>query len=273
MASSPTPTPAPAAKETSDRALREAHALHQRGDHARAAQRLQTLLQTLPPSQPQHLGQHAEVVALAERALALRPELPLALDLLAKALHRLGRDAEAAAAGTRSLLAKDRSCLSAPAGWALPASTPHSHASQAGKRAVIALSLWGAQPRYLRGALRNALLLPDLLTGWTLRIYLDATVPAEFVAALHGLQVETVAVPAGQSLRQRLAWRFAVANDPSVGRFLVHDRCFAMPGSTPLPPAEGHFHIGQDEFTAHPRRQQALLQAWVHQLPCLATTP
>jgi hypothetical protein len=46
-----------------------------------------------------------------------------------------------------------------------------------------------------------------------------------------------------------------------------------MPGSTPLPPAEGHFHIGQDEFTAHPRRQQALLQAWVHQLPCLATTP
>jgi len=368
MASEPTPTLAAAADETAANALREAHALHQHGDHAGAA----TLLRALLLQQPQqidalcnlaichqHLGQHAEVLALAERVLALRPELPLALDLLTKALHRLGREAEATSAGTRALLAKDRACPAAPAGWAPPAGTPQAFANMPGKRPVIAFSLWGTQPRHLRGALRNALLTPDLFPAWTLRFYLDETVPAAFVAALHSLQVETCLMPAGQSLRQRLCWRFGVANDAGVGRFLVrdadsvfsvrevaavqawcesgrwfhvirdwwthtelmqaglwggvagvlpplapllasyapsandppnidqrflrdrvwpllrdhclaHDRCFTPPGSVALPPAPGNFHIGQDEFSAHPRRQQALLQAWIRQLPCLA---
>ena len=40
---------------------------------------------------------------------------------------------------------------------------------------------------------------------------------------LHALGADVQRMPAGQSLRQKLCWRFHVANDPGVGRFLVRD--------------------------------------------------
>ena len=312
----------------------------------------------------QRLGQHDEVARLSRQVLALRADHPLSLDLLSKSLFYLGRESEAAAAGTASLVAKDRACPATPARWQLPNVSPQDFAGRPGKRQVIAFSLWGAHPRYLRGALRNALLTPDLYPEWTLRFHVDDSVPADFLDALRSLHAEVAMQPAGQTLRQRLCWRFQVANDPTVGRFLVrdadsvfslrevalvqawcasdrwfhvirdwwthtdlmlaglwggvagvlpklserlaryqhnqaetpnvdqwflrdrvwslvrpsclvHDRMFSMPGSQrpPAPPPNGNFHIGQDEFAAHRRRQEDLLQAWIRQLPCLALPP
>jgi hypothetical protein len=170
----------------------------------------------------QRQGRHAEVLALTDRVLAGQPELPLALDLRAKSLFSLGREAEAADAGTRALQAKDRALPAPATPWAPP--DGRSAAQQAaGKPGVIAFSLWGAHPRYLRGTLRNALLLPELYPGWVMRLYADETVPAPFLEALRGLGVDVRLQPPGQSLRQRLCWRFQVANDASVGRFLVRD--------------------------------------------------
>ncbi|WP_231596249.1 hypothetical protein [Synechococcus sp. CBW1108] len=88
---------------------------------------------------------------------------------------------------------------------------------------MIAFSIWGSNPRYLRGALRNALLIPDLYPGWQARFHLDTTVPLEFRELLQSLGAELRLMPAGQSMRQKLCWRFLVANDPAVGRFLVRD--------------------------------------------------
>jgi hypothetical protein len=200
--------------------------------------------------------------------------------------------------------------------------------------------------------------MPDLYPGWVMRLALDETVPADFVAVMRSLQVDVRLQPAGQPLRQRLCWRFLVANDPAVGRFqvrdcdsvfslrevravddwiasgrwfhvirdwwthtdlmlaglwggvagvlpdlapllagyqtgkaetpnidqwflrdcvwplvrrhvLVHDRLFAVEGRVTLPDPQGNFHVGQDEFSAHRRRQQLLLAAWIERLPCL----
>lgn len=171
----------------------------------------------------QRTGQHEQVLRLSEQALALSPDDVLCLDLRAKSLQRVGREADAREAGTRSLTVKDANCPPAPAGWALPPGTPQDFVAAPHKRPVIAFSLWGANPRYLRGALRNALLMPDLYPGWVMRLYADETVPEAFLSALSKLMVDVRLMPPGQRMRERLCWRFLVANDPTVGRFLVRD--------------------------------------------------
>lgn len=168
-------------------------------------------------------GQPAAAVARLGELLAIEPDNPVAHDLLCSAQHELGRDTEAAAAGTRALELKDRANRAPPAGWQLPRSTPADWANRPGRRAVIAFSLWGGEPCYLRGALDNALAAPQLYPGWRLRYYVDDSVPAEICAALAGLGAEIVVEAPGQTIRRRLGWRFQVANDPAVGRFLVRD--------------------------------------------------
>ncbi|MBQ0961671.1 hypothetical protein KAK06_22220 [Ideonella sp. 4Y11] len=347
------------------RVLQLAYYLYLINDFGGAAAVLQQLLRQQPDHHDalinlavclQRLGRHGEVLALSEQALVRQPDLPLALDLRAKSLMRVGRQPEAQEAGRQSLQAKDRALAAPATPWQPP---PHPVAQQVqGKPSVVSFSLWGAHPRYLRGALRNALLMPDLYPGWVMRLSVDESVPADFIAVMRSLQVDVRVQPAGQSLRQRLCWRFLVANDPTVGRFLardcdsvfslrevravddwiasgrwfhvirdwwthtdlmlaglwggvagvlpdlvpllagyqtrqaetpnidqwflrdrvwplvrhhvlVHDRLFAVEGRVPLPEPQGNFHIGQDEFSAHRRRQQHLLAAWIERLPCL----
>ncbi|MBN8488984.1 MAG: tetratricopeptide repeat protein [Burkholderiales bacterium] len=217
------PKPAP-------RVLQLAYYLYSINDFAGAATVLEQLVR-LEPDHPEALvnlavcrqrqGRHDEVLRLSEQVLALQPALPLALDLRAKSLQRVGRPQDAAEAGRQALLAKDRACPRPPQAWQPPAEGLARRL--AGKPSVVSFSLWGAHPRYLRGALRNALLMPDLYPGWVMRLYLDETVPGAFVEQLRALMVDVRLQPAGQSLRQRLCWRFQVANDPAVGRFLVRD--------------------------------------------------
>jgi hypothetical protein len=165
-----------------------------------------------------------ESVALTRQVLLIDPDNLVALDALASCLYRLGRLDESAEIGTRVLTLKDRD-HGKPGGpaWSLPNSTPAAYAAQPGKRDVITFSLWGGEPRYLRGALRNLLLAPDLYPGWTLRFHVDATVPEALLGLIRRLGGELVMHPDGQSLREKLCWRFQVANDPGVGRFLVRD--------------------------------------------------
>ena len=55
------------------------------------------------------------------------------------------------------------------------------------RRRIIAFSLWGSNPRYLRGALHNALLAPSIFPDWTCRFYVDSSVDQALVAALRSL--------------------------------------------------------------------------------------
>lgn len=158
-----------------------------------------------------------------ERLLALEPDNVVGLDTLCHCLHRTGRTEEAAAAGTRVLAIKDAQHASVDANWQLPQGTPDAWASQAGKTPVIAFSLWGNKPRYLRGAIDNALQAKVVYPDWTLRFYVDSSVPLALRQALGGLGADVRVQPDGQPMLQRLGWRFLVANDPTVGRFLVRD--------------------------------------------------
>lgn len=155
--------------------------------------------------------------------LRLEPDNVVAHDSLCNCLSQLGQFEQAAVAGSRALTLKDLGHRLPPQAWRLPDARPADWAGAPGKAAVVAFSLWGTNPRYLRGAIDNALMAPQVYPGWTLRFFVDDSVPAELCRTLKALGADLVLEPPGQGMRQRLAWRFKVANDPTVGRFLVRD--------------------------------------------------
>ena len=66
------------------------------------------------------------------------------------------------------------------------------------------MSLYGSDPKYTYGALRNAQLQPVIFPGWTLRVYIEKPnekeqtkyegVPEKILAALRKLRVQIVQV-------------------------------------------------------------------------------
>lgn len=197
------------------------------------------------------LGRYAESVAMYQRVLHAHPAHFAACDGLCIGLHRLGRNTEAAAAGTRALQLKHLASQRVPTGWLPPTASPQALASQPGRRDVISFSLWGDQPRYLRGTLRNVLLAPDIYPGWTVQLHVDPSVPDDFRLLIQRLGAEVVLHPAGQPLRKKLCWRFAAANDPTVGRFLVRDADAVISTREALAVLQWvesgrHFHVMRD---------------------------
>ncbi len=139
--------------------------------------------------------------------------------LLCEIHHDLGRRDEAIAFGTKALALKD--ALSPPVERPEPVTRPF----DAGRpeRNLIAFSLFGADWRYLKGALNNAIVARYLYPGWTPRFYVDDSVPRDVVQALiqEGAQVcqanKLPAEPYG------LFWRFLVEDDADVDLYLVRD--------------------------------------------------
>lgn len=197
------------------------------GDAKGALKAIERLLERFPVSAERlknravllgRLGRHAEAAADLEAALKLAPHFPEIHDGLCAVRYRLGQTEAARAAGTKALSLK-----LAQAGKANDPLRPPPVAAASTGKDVIAFSLWGANPRYLRGLLRNALVAPDLYPGWSLRVYHDDSVPPPFLEALTELGVDFHRMPADAEIGQKLMWRFLVAGDASVRRFLVRD--------------------------------------------------
>lgn len=213
--------------------LQFAYYLFLSGDPASAAQVLELAHQTEPGDNEvlrnlcvclSRSGQYERALLRLTELSRREPREYLAQDGLCTSLAKLGRHAEAAQAGTRALILKDEASGQPAKGWALPVGGPDTWLTERPDRQkVIAFSLWGSERRYLRGALDNVLAAAYLYPGWRVRFYVDASVPAALLACLQEHGAEVLVQPAGQSLRQRLCWRFLVANDPGVGRFLIRD--------------------------------------------------
>ncbi len=125
--------------------------------------------------------------------------------------------------GKLSLEAKDREAEARVPLVELPSESPKPFSFATPSRNIISFSLWGKNPRYLIGAIRNAMLIPDLYPGWTARFYCDNTVPRPVRQRLLLLGAQLVLKPRAESFFQGLNWRFEVASDPNVDRFLVRD--------------------------------------------------
>jgi hypothetical protein len=163
--------------------------------------------------------QDAQAVICAKKVLSIDPNQFVAWDVLASSHYQLQEIDLAAEAGESSLKLKDQ--LVKPLGLKLQL-PKKSLDDGLTKKNVLAFSLWGKHPRYLRGALQNLLIQPEIYPGWVCRFYVDHSVPEDFVKVLQQLGAEIISSQ-GESLGEKLAWRFHVANDPVVAYFLVRD--------------------------------------------------
>ncbi len=100
---------------------------------------------------------------------------------------------------------------------------------------VISMSLWGSDGRYTNGAVENAQLIKVFFPGWILRIYTEKrnsgsaasprypVVPIETLDRLRSLGAEVEYIDPREVNVPAMMWRFLVADDLSVDRFIVRD--------------------------------------------------
>jgi len=163
----------------------------------------------------QYAIEHGEKLVSQDRNNAL------VWDALAKSYAKTEQWDNALDAGNKALSIKDLQHTKSTKGWALPEQSIDSFTEN--KKSVIAFSLWGQSERYIYGAIRNCLLRHDLYSDWEIWIYLDESVPQSVCDTLTQLGAILHQQASQQSEKQKLCWRFKVANQPEVGRFLVRD--------------------------------------------------
>lgn len=162
---------------------------------------------------------HAEAIPWLERFLALGFADASAFDALASSHADTGDLIKSKLFGTMALDQKDRATADRHGTPPLKLNVKPGR-----KRQVIAFTLFGSKPRYLRGALQNLLAARDLYPGWTCRFYVDDSVDATFLDVIEAKGAELVRDSSGdRDVRHLLTRRFQVADDPKVGRFMVRD--------------------------------------------------
>lgn len=90
---------------------------------------------------------------------------------------------------------------------------------------IISYSLWGTTPRYLKGAIENVKTAKQYYPDWVCRFYVDKTLPMEFCNEMKKRypDVEFYMVDNNIGSWYGLFWRFFVADDPQVERFIIRD--------------------------------------------------
>lgn len=192
-------------------------------------------------------GDHADALAPLREYLARGGTEVVALDALARNHQMLGNFDEARAFGRAALDAKDKAANAT-------GTLRHPPPDVAQRPRIIALTLWGSNPRYLRGALRNAELAAKIYPGWTCRFWIDETVPADFSNTLRATGAEIVECDACEPANRRLCRRFFVSDDVNAGYFIVRD-CDSLIGEREAAAVEEwlssdkSFHVMRDWWT------------------------
>lgn len=209
-------------------------------------------------------GRPSQGVHWLSRALSEAPDDTTARSVLLMAMVDAGMVAEARFQGRALLEQKDARALSTadPVAVELVRSslTAIDWQGVLAKPRVIAISLWGNQPKYLDGILITCALAARFYPGWIVRIYLDDTVPAATVSKLRERGAEVIEMPVPKVRQAARLWRFMVADDQAVGFFICRD-C-----DSPIYPKEANavaqwiqsgkpFHVMRD----HPYQAELVL--------------
>lgn len=95
--------------------------------------------------------------------------------------------------------------------------------SDTNQKKIISFSMYGYSSRYIDGAIENAKLQPKIYPGWKCRFYYDNTIKEEVIKQLNDLGAETIYCSGSCTDNDRKIWRFLVAGDPDVERFICRD--------------------------------------------------
>ncbi|HHH44374.1 MAG TPA: hypothetical protein ENK49_09565, partial [Gammaproteobacteria bacterium] len=145
------------------------------------------------------------------------------LDGLADAWWKKGDRRKARQYGERSLAIKDNQACSASPGFELEKESVPPFRPDNPAENIISFSLFGQARQYHDGALRNAVVAAGLYPGWTCRFYCDDRVPEHTRGALAETGAQLVMMRRPPRPADGLFWRFLVADDPAVVRYLVRD--------------------------------------------------
>lgn len=91
------------------------------------------------------------------------------------------------------------------------------------EKRVISFGLYGSNPKYTTGAIRNVEGAKIYFPGWVCRFYVTSDVPETVVSQLKALGAEIEPIPAGKGYISGMFWRFMVAADSTVDRYIVRD--------------------------------------------------
>ena len=186
------------------------------------------------------------------RALEIDQNCFLAADQLTRCYLGKGDIKNTKSAGEQSLAIKDR--LFSPKPLAMLRDPPVAFDPARKRGHVISFSLWGDNPRYIKGALRNCELAAELYPGWQCRFYVDNSVPQMLIQNLGARGADIRQMPKRKHLFDGLFWRFLVMSDEKVARYLIRD-CDAVINVKERVAVEQwlqsdkHFHVMRDYYT------------------------
>ncbi len=122
-------------------------------------------------------------------------------------------------------------------------------------RNIISFSLWGDNPDYLEGAILNATVAPVIYPGWKCRFYCDTSVANHVIEKLKSLGSEVRVLDKNTLPFFGLFWRFFVADDPNVDRYIIRDcdctvNCQERIAVDEWIASNKHFHVMRD-YASH----------------------
>ena len=148
---------------------------------------------------------------------------PNLLDGMADAYWKKGDWNKARLYGEKSLRIKDIRACAVETGLALATREVPPFRPERPIENIISFSLYGGAEQYHVGAIRNVEAAAVLYPEWRCRFYCDPHIPGQIVSALRSAGAQIVTMPRPGRPADGLFWRFLVADDPGVARFLVRD--------------------------------------------------
>jgi hypothetical protein len=94
---------------------------------------------------------------------------------------------------------------------------------QSTEKRVISYGLYGGKPKYTTGAIRNVEMAKIYFPGWICRFYVTSDVPEDILSSLKALGAEIESIPSGMGYTSGMFWRFMVAEDETVDRYIIRD--------------------------------------------------
>lgn len=87
---------------------------------------------------------------------------------------------------------------------------------------VVAYSLWGDNPKYTIGAIKNAELVKNMYPGWEARFYVGQSVPKDILSSLRDREANVIEMNEPGDWRG-MFWRFEAAGDFDVEVMVSRD--------------------------------------------------
>lgn len=200
------------------------------------------------------LGEHQKAGEALQLAHKKSPDDFGICDSLTMLHGKLGDTEQMREFGNLALTLKDQAVCDGVPAYSAPASAPPPFNDGKPKENVISFSLWGNQSHYTEGAVENAKRAPDLYPAWTCRFHVDETVTETVIKKLQAYGAEIRKMRPHYDAFEGLFWRFSVADDPGVKRFLIRD-CDSVINTQERIAVDNwigsgkHFHLMRDYFT------------------------